>query len=42
MTTTIDWLLEQDNPSVRYFTLRHPLHRLEKTIIPGGQDEANK
>jgi len=30
MTATIDWLLEQDNPSVRYFTLRHLLHRLEK------------
>jgi hypothetical protein len=42
MIATIDWLLKQDNPSVRCFTLRHPLHRLEKTIIPGGQDAANK
>jgi|GEM_PF-6707392 len=42
MTATIDWPLEQDNPSVRYFTLRYLLYRLEKTIIPGVRDEANK
>jgi hypothetical protein len=27
MNTTIDWLLETDNPSVRYFTLRHLLDK---------------
>src|SRR5574341_1217138 len=29
MNKTIDWLLEKDNPSVRYFTLRHLLDRPE-------------
>ncbi|MBI3362713.1 MAG: nitrogen fixation protein NifH [Chloroflexi bacterium] len=27
ITKTIDWLVEKDNPSVRYFTLRHLLDR---------------
>ncbi len=27
---TVDWLLEPDNPSVRYFTLRHLLDRSEE------------
>jgi hypothetical protein len=29
MTPVINWLLEPDNPSVRYFTLRHLLDRPE-------------
>lgn len=29
MNNIPDWLLESDNPSVRYFTLRHLLHRPE-------------
>lgn len=29
MTSTIDWLLEENNPSIRYFTLRHLLDRTE-------------
>ncbi|MEW6232796.1 MAG: nitrogen fixation protein NifH [Chloroflexota bacterium] len=29
MNETIEWLLEKDNPSVRYFTLRHLLERPE-------------
>ncbi|MCI0476471.1 MAG: hypothetical protein L0Y55_09510, partial [Anaerolineales bacterium] len=28
-TKTIDWLLEKDNPSVRYFALRNLLDRAE-------------
>ncbi|PJH75186.1 MAG: nitrogen fixation protein NifH, partial [Anaerolineae bacterium CG_4_9_14_0_8_um_filter_58_9] len=29
MNNILDWLLEPDNPSVRYFTLRHLLDRPE-------------
>src|SRR3970040_802413 len=30
MYNTLDWLLEKDNPSVRYFALRHLLYRPEE------------
>jgi hypothetical protein len=40
MTTILDWLLERDNPSVRYFTLRHLLDRMEDDAEVQGAHQA--